>query len=108
MTKKKRKVKKKARRIVTFGFLSIVAIVVVIITVGSVFKELVSKYQEQKRLENKLVELEEKEKVLENDVKKLEDPEYLARYAREKYFYSKDGELILRIPNEKQDDNKDK
>lgn len=104
MSRKKRKVKKKARRIATFGFLSIVAIVIVIITVGSVFKELVSKYQEKKNLENKLISLVEKEKVLKNDVKKLEDPEYLARYAREKYFYSKDGELILRIPDNKENE----
>ena len=39
-----------------------------------------------------------KKEELETNVKKLEDPEYLARYAREKYFYSKEGELILRIP----------
>ncbi len=105
---KKRKVKKKARRIATFGFLSIVAIIAVIITIGSVFKELVSKYQEKKSLENELIVLEEKEKVLENDVKKLEDPEYLARYAREKYFYSKDGELILRIPDDNKEEKGDK
>ena len=105
MAKKKRRVKKKARRIATFGLVSIIAIIVVVITVGSVFKELISKYQEKISLENKLITLKEKEKVLENDVKKLEDPEYLARYAREKYFYSKDGELILRIPD---DDNESK
>ena len=102
MARKRRKVKKKARRIATFGLVSIIAIVVVVITVGSVFKELIMKYHEKNTLENKLVTLEEKEIVLENDVKKLEDPEYLARYAREKYFYSKDGELILRIPDDKE------
>ena len=38
----------------------------------------------------------EKEK-LEANIVKLEDPDYIAKYVREKYFYSKDGELILRI-----------
>jgi cell division protein FtsB len=28
---------------------------------------------------------------------KLEDPDYIAKYVREKYFYSKEGEVILRI-----------
>ena len=45
----------------------------------------------------------EKEKDLEGideDEETLEDPEYVARYAREKYLYSKDGELIIRIPDE--------
>ena len=32
------------------------------------------------------------------DADKLQDPDYIARYAREKYSYSKDGEIILRIP----------
>ena len=97
----RRRVKKKAKRIATFGFLSIVIIIVITIALGSVFFEIIDKYNEKNELANKLIVLEEKEKELENDVKKLEDPEYLARYAREKYFYSKDGELILRIPEEK-------
>lgn len=98
MRKKKRKVKKQARRIFTFGLLSIIIIVVFVITLASSFFEVIDKYKEKKNLETELALLEEKEKELEGDVKKLEDPEYLARYAREKYFYSKDGELILRIP----------
>ena len=46
--------------------------------------------------EEKIV-LEEQEKVIQADIKRLEDPVYIARYAREKYFYSKEGELVLRI-----------
>ena len=34
------------------------------------------------------------------DANKLQDPDYIARYAREKYLYSKDGEFILKIPEE--------
>lgn len=52
---------------------------------------------EKKELKNKLVSLEKEKKVLENDIMKLEDPDYIAKYVREKYFYSKDGEVILRI-----------
>lgn len=48
-------------------------------------------------LKEQLVKLEDEEKVLESDIQKLEDPTYVARYAREKYLYSKDGELIIRI-----------
>ena len=100
MTKRRKRVKKKARRIVTFGFVSIILIVVITLALGGVFLEIVDKYKEKKDLENKLLLLEDKKKELENNVNKLEDPEYLARYAREKYFYSKDGEYILRIPEE--------
>lgn len=41
---------------------------------------------------NKLMETEDK---LEGEVVKLQDPEYVAKYAREKYLYTKEGELII-------------
>ena len=40
---------------------------------------------------------EEEKEVLEGDILRLNDPEYIAKYVREKYFYSKDGEFILRL-----------
>ncbi len=52
---------------------------------------------EKKELKSKIVSLKEEKKELETDMKKLEDPDYIAKYVREKYFYSKEGELILRI-----------
>lgn len=97
---KRKKVKKKAKRIATFGVLSIILVITICLTLFSVIIEIVDKYQEKNQLSTELIALQEQEKELETDVKKLEDPEYLARYAREKYFYSKDGELILRIPEE--------
>lgn len=48
-------------------------------------------------MEEELVSLQEEKEILETDILKLKDPEYIAKYVREKYFYSKDGELILRI-----------
>lgn len=53
--------------------------------------------QEKKELKNQLVDLKEEKKILETDILKLEDPDYIAKYVREKYFYSKEGEVILRI-----------
>ena len=97
---KKKKVKTKAKRLATFGLGSIVLIVVISITLFNVLSDIAKKYNEKKELEEKLVALKEKEVELENDVNKLKDPEYLARYAREKYFYSKDGEYVIRIPED--------
>ena len=42
---------------------------------------------------NKLSEEEE----LKSEINKLQDPEYVAIYAREKYLYSKDDEIIIKI-----------
>ena len=53
--------------------------------------------KEKKELENRLIILQEEQESLESDISRLEDPDYIAKYVREKYFYSKDGELILRL-----------
>ena len=37
------------------------------------------------------------EEVLYDEISRLEDPEYLAKYAREKYLYSKKDEIIIKI-----------
>ena len=58
--------------------------------------------ESSKNTKEKLVYLKDEEDKLNSDIKKLKDPEYVARYAREKYMYSKDGELIIRLPD---DDN---
>ena len=52
---------------------------------------------EKNELKEKLVSLKEEKELLETDILRLEDSEYIAKYVREKYFYSKDGELILRL-----------
>lgn len=54
--------------------------------------------REKLEIKNKISMLQKEEEVLESDIQKLEDPAYIARYAREKYLYSKDGEIIIRIP----------
>ena len=53
--------------------------------------------EEESRLKQEQVTLDSEHEDLEKDIKKLNDKEYIAKYVREKYLYSKDGELILRI-----------
>lgn len=75
-------------------------LVTITITVGSYWVQIVEKYKEIDSLEQELLVLKETEEELKVDVEKLEDPDYVARYAREKFMYSKDGEIILRLPEE--------
>lgn len=56
-----------------------------------------SNYQEKRVLETKYNDLLAEEDTLSGDIVKLQDPDYIARYAREKYLYSKNGEIIIRI-----------
>jgi len=64
------------------------------------WKQILINKKETKDLEIKYEKLLSDKKVLESDVIKLQDPDYVAKYAREKYLYSKDGELIIKIIDE--------
>ena len=94
MAKKKRRSKKKMFLLCTFS------IIMIFVTCLSTFKywvEIYDKYQENKKLDTELKKLKKKEAALKADVNKMQDADYIARYAREKYLYSKEGEFILNI-----------
>ncbi len=100
MSLKQQAKKKKKRRFLLFGLTSIAVLILMALTIGKYWVTIYEKYQEKKELEKELLELKAKEKELELDAKKLQDSEYIARYAREKYLYSKDGEFIIKIPED--------
>jgi cell division protein DivIC len=81
--------------IVTLVFLAVGGILFKSIFTTSM--QIYEKKKEQKEYTVKLEKLKDKEDELNNTVTKLQD--YVARYAREKYLYSKDGEIIIRIPD---------
>ena len=95
---KKKKDKKKRKRLFFLGITSLLIIIGTTYTIGKYWIEIYDKYKEKKELKEKLVSLKEKQDELQVDADKLQDPDYIARYAREKYSYSKDGEIILIIP----------
>ena len=103
---KKTSMKKNAKRILIFGFFSLAVILFVFITIYKIVNQINDKYKEAETLEKKMADLNEQENNLNNEIKKLQDSDYLARYAREKYFYSKDGELIIRIPSNEEKETK--
>lgn len=97
---KSKATKKRHRRMLILGLSSIAVIIGTTFMIGKYWIEIYDKYQEKEELQKKLVTLKNKEKKLKVDANKLQDPDYIARYAREKYLYSKDGEFILKIPEE--------
>ncbi len=93
---KKISVKTKFR--VTILLLGIIISLVVLVSSG------VSYFSQYIKTNNEIAELKEKyneklsdEENLKEEINKLQDPEYMARYAREKYLYSKKGEIIIKI-----------
>ena len=85
-----------------FFIISLIYLVLGFLLMQTVVKtayELYTKTKEKKEFEEELSILKDKEEELKGQVNKLQDPDYIARYAREKYLYSKDGEIIIRIPD---------
>ena len=93
-----KKQQKKARaRLVLFVPICFVIVIAICTAVGNYWIQIANKYQEKKQLDEMMLALREKEAELKVDANKLEDPDYVARYAREQYLYSKDGEFNIRI-----------
>lgn len=93
LVKKKRKLKKRA----FVCIFSIALMFLISISVVSALSKVVSLNQEKKILKKILVEKQDEKAYLEGEMTRLEDEEYVARYAREKYLFSKKGEYIIKI-----------
>ncbi|MDD2490237.1 MAG: septum formation initiator family protein [Bacilli bacterium] len=90
--------KKDKRRIsLIFGFM-ILVMAIIIFNISKIWLKILEKNKEYHFLENELVRLNKEEKNLKNELVKLQNPDYVARYAREKYLYSRDGEITIKIP----------
>lgn len=96
--KKKKKLKKKKDNHIVFLLLAVVMFIVILIsTIFNDVQQIIMNRNKTEELNIKYIELLEEEASLNGEVIKLQDPEYIARYAREKYMYTKDGEKILTI-----------
>lgn len=101
---KKRKISKTSkRRLAIFGTLSLIIIGYAAFTIFYYSVNLLKVKNENKNLENELKKLQNDEENLRIEIQKLKDPEYLARYARENYLYSKDGEYVIKLENKKEE-----
>lgn len=52
---------------------------------------------EKSKLVKQLKSLKEEEVVLKKNMAQMQSPDYIAKYAREKYFYSKPNEIIIKL-----------
>lgn len=96
----RKKARKQAFRFLIFGGACLFIVGGILTTLTKVWLDIYAKYKEKQELEEKILALKKEEEELTVDVERLQDPEYVARYLREKYFYSKNGEYIIRIPEE--------
>ena len=94
------KTSKKERKRLLLISISIVALLIVL--VGSVYsdwKQILQNRRTEAELTKKYEILLEDELKLSAEITKLQDDAYLARYAKEKYMLSSEGDTIIKILN---------
>ncbi|QCR30765.1 septum formation initiator family protein [Lysinibacillus sp. SGAir0095] len=102
---KKQKVRIR-RRLLVFGLLASVILVLLVSTTISQNKRLAEKQELKEDVVTKLDEVKEQQDMLSLQIAKLEDDEYIAKLARKEYFLSDNGEIIFTIPDEEEKDEK--
>lgn len=94
----KKKVSKNVkRRLTLLGPIFIGVFIICTITIFTYVYKIQLLRKEQNELNEKLQGLQTEEEKLSSEISKLKDPEYIAKYARENYYYTKDGEYVIKI-----------
>jgi cell division protein DivIC len=95
---KKKITAKTKRRLFLMFSLTLAILIAFSFNVWKLLSQVIDKNKEAVALKEEIKQLEDEEAYLNVQVEKLNDPDYIARYAREKYLYSKDGEFSIKLP----------
>ncbi len=98
--RQKRRKKKLYRRLMLFGV--IVAVTMVSLVTFHINQRV--KYQDMQQeyteLSSELTSLEKEEKKLKEEIELLNDEEYLLQIAKTNYFFTEEGEIVFKLPEE--------
>ncbi len=92
-----KRTKKDKRRILLGTLVILIMICYLSFFVYRYWNQILANNSEKKILEAKYESLLKEEDELNNEITKMQDSEYAAKYAREKYGYSKDNEVIIKF-----------
>ncbi len=90
---------KDKRRMLIWSLLIIIIASYISVFSIDYWSKILANKKEKETLEQKYNDLLKQEKILTDEMNKLQDPEYVAKYAREKFSYSKEGEIKIIIPD---------
>lgn len=93
----KKVTKASKRRLMIFGTLSCIIMAYALINLITYSYRMKKLSDRQAKLTMELKSLKEEEGNLKNEIQKLKDPDYLARYARENYLYTKNKEYVIKV-----------
>lgn len=91
--------KKAKRRLTLIVFTFLLIITFVCVNIFPDWLKIMANKKELNELQTTYKNLLDNEASLKAEVEKLQNPEYLERYAKEKFLYTKDGEIIIRKPD---------
>lgn len=97
MTTKKKIPTASKHRLMIFGTISIVFIGYFFVTLINYTIHINQLKMQEKELKTELGALKLEADSLSTTIQQLKDPDYVARYARERYYYSANGEYILKM-----------
>lgn len=83
------------------GFIYVGIAAILIYTVGTNTYRVFEQQQKYNQLEARKSKLEDEKKALAKTIDLLSDEDYVVRYARENYIFSKEGEEVVRLPESK-------
>ena len=92
-----KKTKKEKKRLFVISTMIVFLLVVLVKSVANDWTEIMDNSHKIKQLNEEYNNLMAEEEKLESDVTKLQDSDYIARYAKEKYLYSEEGDTIIRM-----------
>lgn len=92
-----KRTKKEKKRLFFISTMIVVLMVLLVQSVAKDWTEIMDNNHQIKSLTEKYNNLLKEEEKLESDVTKLQDSDYIARYAKEKFLYSQDGDMIIRM-----------
>jgi len=90
--------KRTKRRLFLITTATIIVVIAFIVNAFALFSQVIKSNKDTILLREQMNDLADKEEYLKVEVEKLNDPEYIAKYAREKYLYSKAGEFTIKMP----------
>ncbi len=92
-----KKTKKEKKRLFVISTVIILLIVSLISSVAGDWTKIMENKSKITSLNKKYNDLLSDEEKLVSEVTKLQDDEYILRYAKEKFMYSENGEIIIRM-----------
>lgn len=104
---KKKIPKRSKKRLIIFGIPCVAIIIYFIVQLGFYAYNIYNLNKELSHKKKEYTELKKDEKELRTEIDRLQDPDYIARYARENYSYSKNGEYIIKLNEEDEEKKED-